>query len=287
MLTEEEIDSLARQILEFAIKEVRNWDGDYFHAIGEIDGEPVPTYGATSLAGLGSFVMEFMPLDAIKTIIRSSELSLETFVVVLSNSTTGEKEPRRVAELASAKARMQAIEFTSRWASLHLIAFMGHRLLDCVEEAIRDCGVIGESLLAAALAEAIDSKGMPVTVDAREEIEKAATRVASKKRKQLQDHIEGLPHLITKTRLGAPPKSSTQRQRDRDAYTARIETAYRKLRSEIGQRPTKRSVAGELGEGGLSASGGDSRLNAFNVKLGRNGINYNDLVERIENELQQ
>ncbi|MEK6278909.1 MAG: hypothetical protein AABN95_00995 [Acidobacteriota bacterium] len=287
MLTEEEIDSLARQILAFAIEEVSSWDDGYFHAIEETDdGEPVPVYSATSVEGLGSFVMEFMPLATIKTIIRSSERTFETFIVVLSNSTTGEKEPRRVAELASPKTRRQAIDFTSRWASLNLIAFMRQRLSDCIEEAVHDCGVISESLLAVALAEAI-SKEMPVTADAREEIEKAVTRTANKKRRQLQEHIEGLPHLITKTRLGAPPKSSAQRQQDRAAYTARIEAAYRKLRIETGQRPTKRSVAGELGEGGLSASGGDSRLNAFNVKLGRRGINYNELLERIESELQQ
>ena len=288
MLTDEEVDALARQILAFAIDEVSSWSKDYFYEIRVTEtGELVPVYGAESPEGLGAFLCEFMPLATIKTIIRSSELTLDTFVVVWTDAKTGERHPRRITEVLSKTSQRRSVEFLARWTSVHLIAFMQQRLIECIEETMHECGIITESLMAAALAEGLIKTGLPATADARGEIEKAAERTANRTRERLLKHIQGLPHLITKTRRGAPAKSDAERQRDRVAYSAKIEAAYSKLRLEQGKRPTKSSVAAELREGGRNVAGGDSRLNAFNVKLGRLGINYNELREKIEAELQQ
>jgi hypothetical protein len=288
MLTDEEVDSLAPKILAFAIDEVSSWSQSYFHEIRATDdGELVPVYGAESPEGLGAFLCEFMPLATIKTIIRSCELSFDTFVIILTDADTGEKHSRSMSENMEPAARREAIEHMARMTSVHLIAFMRSRLSECVEEAVNDCGIISQAILAAVFSEGLIKAGVPATADAREEIEKAAARAANRRRERLLEHIQGLPHLITTTRRGAPPKSDARRQHDRAAYEAKIEAAYRKLRLEQGRPPTKRSVATELGEGGKNLAGGDSRNNALNVKLGRLGINYKELIEKIERELQQ
>jgi len=288
MLTEQEVDALARELLTDAIREVRSWDKKYFDAILQTDdGELIPVYSGTSPESLGSFVCEFMALAAIKRIIHSCELSFDTFEVTLSNKDTGEEAKRRVSEMVK-KGRADSIKYMARWASVNLIGFFPQRLHDCLDDAVTDCGIIANALLAAVMAEAIVKSGMTVTADARADIEKAAAKAAEKKRETLRGHIDGLPHLLTKKGRGAPIKSPQLRKLERDAYAARVETAYREVRAREGKKPTKISVATELGAGGINpAKGSDTRLTAFGNKLRSLKIDYEAIASKVESELHE
>ncbi len=109
MLTDEEVASLAKELLKESIDQVLTWDPDYFHEIYEMDeGELVPVYGATSVEGYGSFLCEYMPLEVIKKIIRDSERIFDEFEIVSSDKKSGlEKKEGGLVKFLVTSARHQ------------------------------------------------------------------------------------------------------------------------------------------------------------------------------------
>jgi hypothetical protein len=174
----------------------------------------------------------------------------------------------------------------ARTASLHLIGFFDQRLHDMLDDAFEDGKVIAETYLGVSFAKMLDPYAPePVKLDARKGIEQASKRVAASKAKFLRESIEFLPFLTTKKRRGAPPKPSETRELEREEFTAKIEAAYRTLRIATGKKPTKKSIAAQLGIGGVDPrKGTDTRSNAFNNKLKRLGINYDAIAARMEVE---
>lgn len=80
--------------------------------------------------------------------------------------------------------------------------------------------------------------------------------------------------------------SAVERERERQEYSAKVEGVYRARRVKEGKAPTKVSIADELGEGGINPkTGGDTRLNAFNLKLKRLGVDYEGIAKKVEDEL--
>src|SRR5205823_4100421 len=97
-----------------------------------------------------------------------------------------------------------------------------------LEEAIEDSKIMAEGFIAVSFAKSLDNYApQPIKVNPRKAIDRAAKRVAAKKRTFLRDPIKNLPNLIGP---GAPPKSSVAREQERQEYEAKIEAAYRKLR---------------------------------------------------------
>jgi hypothetical protein len=288
-MTDAEIDALAREILTYAIHTVLDWDSDFFHEVLRLpDGELIPIYGATSDEKIGSVLCELVPLPIVKQVIVESERILDEFVESLKSQPLSDHNLRMIRK-TYAKSRGRTIKLMARSATLHLIAFFHTRLGDLLGEAIEDCEGVAEAYLTGSFAMALDSYAPePVKVDARKGIEKAAERVANRKREFLRDSIQDLPFVITKTRRGAVPKSLTVREREREEFTAKIESAYRTRRELTGKKPTKKSVAEQLRMGGVNPrTGTDSRLNTFNTKLKRLGVNYDAIAARIEVESTQ
>lgn len=288
MMTDEEVDSLAREILTTVVTEINDWDNPPFDDVEETEGgELVLIYGATSTEGDGSFRCEYMPLAAVKKIIVACDRIFEDFTITLVDKQSGESMKTKISEGHLPESRMDSISMMAECSTYHLIASFRDRLCGLLEDAVKDYDVVAESLLAAvvseSLAEVVPGK---ITIDARGDIEQAAERWAEKKRVMLRKVINGLPHVIAERGRGAPAKSPEEREREAKAYAARVEDAYRKLRIESGGTPTKTSIAKELGEGGVNPrKGSDTSLSAFGNKLRRHKVDYDSIAKKVEDEL--
>jgi hypothetical protein len=288
MLTDAEIDNLARELLTSAVNQVLEWDPHFFHEIHEMENsELIPVYGATLNESYGSFLCEYMPLATIKKLVVECEQVFDEFAALMANKPTLSDQAKKTISEHLSRGRDVAIKGMAKSTALHLIAFFESRLFDTVVEAVEDCKLIAGAQIAVTLAVQLNEiTPGAVAVDARAEIKEAAERVANKKRKFLQEHIDKLPHLITERGPGAPPKSQIKREREREDYSAKVEAAYRRLRLEIGKTPTKTSIAKELGEGGTNPrTGSDSSLTAFGNKLRRLKVDYDAIAEKVEVEL--
>lgn len=288
MLTDAEVDSLAREILTEVIAEINDWNGPPFEDIEETeDGEPIPIFGATSEEGYGSFRCEYMPLAAVKKIVVECERIFDNFTVRVSGIPSGKSVEQRISEGHLPESRSTSIRSMAACSVMHLLASFRERMCDVLEENVKDCEVIAESLLASVVGEQVKrAVAGKVTADVRSDIEKAAERVAERKRTMLRVAINGLPHVLAERGRGAPAKSPEEKEREAKTYAAKVEGAYRKLRLETGGKPKKIKVAKELGAGGLNRDTGiDSSLQAFNNKLKRLGITYDLIAKKVEDEL--
>lgn len=288
MLSDVEIETLAKDILTHVIASIAEQGTSLFHEILEMDsGELIPVYGGTSPEGYGSFLCEFMPLATVKTIITTCERIFDDFTISVANKQTGESANKRISERHLPRSRDEAIKIMAECTTLYLITSFRARLCDLIDEAVKDCEVISKVLLASILVEQL--KGViqgKITADARTEIDEAVERVANKKRDLLRKTIKKTPHILAERGKGRPSKSPIERELESKDYITKIENAYHKLRHETGNKPTKTMVAKELGEGGLNLRTGiDSSLTAFGNKLRRLKIDYDAIVRKAEDEL--
>lgn len=284
-MTDAEIDALAREILTQAVKEISDWDSSYFDSINDElnNGDLIVTFAGTGPEEQGSFACEFMPLGTIKNLIKACEAIHDKSLLSL-RETLGN---HAAVTQYFGPARQTSIQQMAWHATLSLLAFFRLRLGNTIDGAIEDSKFIAESLIAGAVARRLNQLAPNVAIaDMRDEIEAAGKRASEIKQAWLRSHIEGLPHVITKTRRGAPIKSQFVRERERAEYKVKVEAAYRRQRAKAGKRPTKTSVAKDLGEGGINPKTfKDSSLQAFRAKLDRLGIDYDAIVLSIESEL--
>lgn len=287
MLTDAEIESLARGILADIVKRLEEIpDTKIFGDIHRTDdGEVIPVYEGTSQEGFGSFIFTYMPLAAVKRIVVECERLRDEFTVEITDSNTGEIVT--VKPQQTAKSRDMSIRTMAENATFNLVGSFGFRMWEALEEGFNDALIMAKSTLSAVVAMYLEQKGISdKPADVRSYIEEAAKRVADKKRADLRSHIEGLPNLLAKRGQGAPRKPQAQKIREREAYLGRVKDAYRIVRRRESKKPAKIKVARELGEGGLSPkTGNDTSLQAFNRKLERHALNYDLIVETIESEL--
>jgi hypothetical protein len=286
MMTDAEIDALARELLTDAIHQVLGWNPNFFSSVLRLpDGELIPVYSGRSENGCGSFLCEFRLLDAVKTLIVESNKIYDQFILSMENKSLTAHNKRMIKSTLT-KGRDRSIRLMAHNATMHLITFFHARLVDTLEEAVEDSKIIAEGFIAVSFAKALDEYAPePIKVDARKAIDRAVKRVAGKKRTFLRDPMKNLPNLI---RPGAPLKKSVTREQERREYEATIESAYRKVRAKIGKKPTKTRIAEELNIGGVDLkTGTDTRLNSFNNKLARLGIKYDAIADKLEAEYGQ
>lgn len=288
MLTNEEVDTLARAILTKIVDTINDWDSPLFEQVDEKeDGEIVPVYGATSTEGYGSLRCEYMPLSAIRKLVVECERIYDEFTVTFSHNESGQYVERKISEFNLPDNRSEAIRMMAELSAVHMITSFRMRLCWILEDNVKDCELIAESLLAAAVGTELSKifKGEPSS-DARKGIEEAAERAAEWKRALLRKTINTIPHIIAERRRGAPAKSPSKREYEAEAYAARVEDVYRKLRIKTGKPPTKTSVAEELHTGGVHWNkGSDTRLSAFGNKLRRLKVDYYAIAKKVEDEL--
>ena len=276
MFTDAEIDALARDILTRVLKDFGDQlPPNVFQVIQAENGEQVAIYADTSLSGDGSFACQYMPIDPAKKILKHCERVYDNFIA------NNEVHP------SFEKIRDTAIEAMADCAVLHLIASFPQRLRDLLEDVVEDSYVIGDGVMAASLAKYLTKyETRQFRADARPEIQRAVRRAADKRKALLREHLKAMPEVIAERGRGAPAKSPARRKRERELYIKKLEDAYRRVRSKAGKKPTKISVARELGEGGLNPKTGvDSSSQAFRNKLTRLEIDYDAMSQKIENEL--
>lgn len=111
-------------------------------------------------------------------------------------------------------------------------------------------------------------------------IDEAVAASMKNKRDFLVGFINAQPLLHIPTSVGRPTgstKPEEQKRQEAAEFETKIERTIRDLLVAGGKMPTKTRVAEELAIGGES-----SRVNAFNNKLRRNGIDYAAIAARVK-----
>ncbi len=246
MLPDAEIDSLAEELFELVLAEARKESTRYFYDVNErravLYGEP------------GLFRFGVVALPIIKRIIRSADRLLDRYSVT--------------------KNRDEALRTIATAVTMHFVWSLGWRAQQSIAQAVEDCLVFAEAIV----------WGSPDVNnrDVRPLVTAAVEKWSKARRKFLLDYIEQLPNLQA-SGPGRPVVTSFARAVERREYVAAIESVYRRLKEELGRKPKKVEMAEALGAGGINPrTGSDTRLNTFNNKLRRLGIDYSALIERIE-----
>lgn len=281
MLTNGEIDSLAREVLSRVLEHSRLNQTSLFADLqkGE-DGSLIPIYEA-SQPSYGGFSFSYHVLPAIKKIVSDCDSLVDDWA-----SPFPEPQTQQLQDEAK-EHQVELVRRMANVAALQLVVAFRQRLCETVEDAVEESLVISRGLLAAATIERLKKQDVEAIIaDARPEIEKAVERSARKRRDLLRTYLKLMPNILTARGRGAPAKSATQRETERREYIAKVQDVYRDLYVTRGQKPKKTLVAKTLGEGGINPrTGSDSSLQAFNLKLKRLQISYDDVVRSIDEEL--
>jgi hypothetical protein len=115
-------------------------------------------------------------------------------------------------------------------------------------------------------------------------IDDAVAATMKRKRDFLVGYMNTHPLLHIPTGVGRPKgstKSEEKKHRDKAEFENKIEQAIKDLYAKTGKIPTKTAVAEALGIGGINPKGTDSRINSFNNKLARLGIDYPAIIKRL------
>src|SRR5437763_1885002 len=101
-MTDAEIDALARELLTDAIQQAFGWNPNFFNEVLRLpDGELIPVYAGKSEEGYGSFLCEFKPLAAIKTIIVESEKIYDDFILSMETKPLTDHNKRMIKSTLS------------------------------------------------------------------------------------------------------------------------------------------------------------------------------------------
>jgi hypothetical protein len=285
-MTDAEINALAKEILTKTLLEVNKVAPQVLRIERKSNGDPFMEFVGTSKLGLGGFRCQYDPLPSIKQLIIESEKLYDDFAVTITDKQTKKTTTEILGESPS-EDRNGIIGSMAHVAALMMVGAFYPKLCELLGDGFQEAKIIAEGVLKTTVASQLDTDeiigyadtDMSLTVD------QAVKKVAERKEKYLRDYLSTLPHVIAKRGPGRLAKSKFHANLEAIDYAAKVERVYRTLRVEKGRPPTKVSVAGELGEGGINPRGGDSRLNAFNLKLGRLGVNYEEIAEKVEADL--
>ena len=289
MLSDSDIDDLAKSVLTRVVTELNTWVENETKPIYAMstdrNGEVVLTYAGHSVDGYGTFVCDYKPIEAIRTIIRRCEGTVDKKKIEVTEKETTEINEFPLSEFPVEDQR-GLIEMMAETATLYVLYHLAGRLGNAIVDAVYDADLIAQGAITVASASRLSKSGVDAEVDARQEIELAAQRAANAKREMLRNQLKQLPFVIAQRNRGAPRKSQREREQQRAAYESKLETTYRDLLVKNGNKPTKTLVARTLGEGGINPKTGiDSSLAAFRNKLKRLNIDYDALVEKITDKL--
>lgn len=280
MLTEEEINALVDGSLGRALKGLSGLiSPDAFQPCQLDSGEYGAIYSGTSQEGYGSYSCRYMPREAVRRIVVYCDRQFEDFL------TTTDGVAREIVEAN----RDISIKSMVDVAVLHLVSSFGSRLQEVMEEIVDESHLISGGLVAASVSRYLGQiTKREYMADGRAQIEQAVKRVAKRRRTLLRTYLKALPNVMVEKRRGAKPKSESERSAASVKYASQVERAYRRVREKQGRRPKKKEIAIELREGGINPKTfGDSRLNAFNLKLKRLNVDYSAIAKRVEDESTQ
>jgi hypothetical protein len=115
-------------------------------------------------------------------------------------------------------------------------------------------------------------------------IDKAVEIAMKKKRDFLVGYMNIHPLINIPTGVGRPKgsrKSEEKKAKEKAEFESTIQQTVKTLFYSLGREPFKYEVAEALGIGGINPKGTDSRINSFNNKLARLGIDYPAIISRL------
>jgi hypothetical protein len=248
------------------------------------DGVPIAVYANRSTEGFGDFICQYWPLGSVEKIIADCEKIFDNTSIEIEGSRLNFSE----AEWEPG-ARERAIRDMTAFATQVFLLGIRSLICDAIEEGLADSLFLAQAALINDTA--VDNDLPEVaqcTSDGRPVLDQIVKRVAKRKRELLVGLLGALPRIITKGRVGRPlgsTKPENVKEKEKEELVSQIEHALRRLVSASQSVPTKTAVARELGIGGLNPNtGNDSSLQAFNSKLNRYEIDYNQIVLRVLGE---
>lgn len=246
MLTEPDIDSIARAALDEAVKQARaaSWAYLYDETNGEVVFYDEPK----------AFRVKFLTLPTIKRIVRNCDSLLDRFGIA------DDREPL-IAMLAERMA-------------LEVIQSFGSRVHETIEDTLSDCELLSEATLC--------SLPGPYDRDFRKMVAEVVEGAAGKKQELLLDRLRQFSNLKVEGR-GRGPQSEMDRERLRQDLVVKIETAYLKLRRGLRRVPLMREVAREIGMGGTNPkTWSNSTSQVFSNTLRKYNIDYDATVRVLD-----
>jgi hypothetical protein len=281
-MTDAEINALAQEIAQRVATDINEIAPEACRLNQKADGSPFLEFVGTSKLGWGSFKCAYDPLPPIKTLIAESEKIYDEFEVTLTNKRTNETSVKRLGSLEG-EDRAKIIGLMARVAGLYVVGAVYPRLTEMIGDGFHDGKLMAEATLIMAVASSPDTEDEILSyakTDMTDAVEAAASDAASRRKKFLEDRLQSAPYVIAARGPGRKPKTVYQLKHETADYTAAVEAAYKTQRIAAGCPPTKTSIAEALGEGGINPNtGGDSRLNTFNLKLARLGVNYDEIAQ--------
>src|ERR1700694_5037892 len=142
MLSDAELDALARSLLNDVVAELAKWEAEggrkpFYDVSTDETGNLVLTYGGQSSEGYGTFVCDYTPIDAIKSIIRHCEQGCDDFPIQAKIKETGETKTVTLAEL-EIENKADLVETMAGTASVYVLAHLTARIGEAIEEVLRD-----------------------------------------------------------------------------------------------------------------------------------------------------
>lgn len=200
MLTDAEIESLAKEILDETMTKFESVDSSPVYESQALeDGEWLVVYAAESREGYGTFLFEYSPLEAVKKIVRECDQLFDSFSVTITNPSTGESIQREATDKHVPESRALGIRTMASTATFHLLSSFKTTLCDLSEDAVSDSLLTADAVLhaaaAIALADASNAEGFTVTADLSNEINLAAEKTANRRRELLRSVIGAVPPI--------------------------------------------------------------------------------------------
>lgn len=287
-MTDAEIDALAQELFNTVAKEIINIAPQVTRIGHKADGSPFLEFWGLSKEGKGAFYYRYDALTAIKKLIRESERIFDDFEITVINTVTKQTSVRTL-KASPGDDRDRIIKFMAHAAALQMVGAVFPRLTEMMDDGFEESKLLAEAIIMTTVANSPDSDDEVLSharTDLSSDIDAAAKKVYDRARKRLRDYVRMAPHVVVAHPPGRKPKSIYEIKREAAEYTAAVKTAIRDLWLVANKKPTKVSVADRLGEGGIDPKrGSDTRLNAFNLKLTRYEINYDELISQVEAEL--
>ena len=284
-MTDAEIEALARELLNTSLAQIVTIAPAFVRSIKQKDGTACLEL---LLPGTkhGSIHCVYQPLTEIKKLIAESGRLFDSFVVTLTDKQTGEVTSVPLGEYIP-EHRDQVIKATALAVTLTFLGEFMPRFTEMMIETSDENVLITNAMLAEIAGGWLDSdQHVHGKGDMRKQIEHTVATAADRKRTRLRNILKAMPNITAAQGPGRLPKSESDRVREAAIYRQQVANTYRNLRLEKGKPPKKIHVARELGEGGVNPkSGGESSAQAFAKKLERLRLDYKEIAQDIEKEL--
>lgn len=191
-------------------------------------------------------------------------------------------------------ARPNIVDMTMREELIRYMAFMGmsamlsnlplHQL-DVFGNNLEEVRLVVSSLFLKSMVGMMDNQknnrvAKIASKTVKQWIEETLDALKNRRRDYLVGFMNSRMLFNIRTTAGRPPgttKSEDKKAEEKAEFESKVENAVKPLFVSLGREPFKYEVAEALGIGGF---GIDSRINSFNNRLNRLGIDYPAIIER-------